>query len=754
VYWQVIGWLRGPGSAPEPTGVATALAGAAPAPATGLDLVVAVDAVGAPETAAPERPASPMKAPTRSEAEARPSPAEADVEAAREPGPLEAEAISEVSPVPVESLSAEMPIEVVPDGRLPDGNRFDVICLPIIDWHFRFQRPQQLMCRFADAGHRVFYVTPWIRTSGPPYEISQSRPNVYELSLRGPELNVYADVLDDAALEPLLQSLEAVRRDYGLAAAVVVAQLPFWSRLATELRERFTWPVVYDCMDHHAGFSTNRDEMLAQESRLLTGADLVITTSASLEERARESNPNVLLLRNGCDFEHFAGAASRHGARPVIGYYGAIADWFDSDLVADLAERRPEWDFVLVGDTFTADVERLRTLTNVRLVGEKPYSEIPQWLRGFDVAILPFKRSALTEATNPVKAYEILAAGKPLVSVPLPEVVLLGPLVRLASDAAEFDVEIARALEASDWRSIAERRSFARENTWELRWATLSPRVRSVFPKVSIVVVTYNNLDLTRQCLESLYARTEWPNFEVIVVDNASSDGSPDYLREAATSYPDLKVFLNPQNFGFARASNAGLQEASGEYLVLLNNDTVVSRGWLTALIRHLQRDPRIGIVGPVTNAIGNEAMVPVGYKSVDRMPRWVASFVRDHDGEEFDIPMLAMFCVAMRRSTFETVGLLDERFGVGMFEDDDYSQRVRRAGYRVVCAQDSFVHHWMKAAFSQIPAAEYQRLFERNRRLFEEKWGTVWTPHSGRSKEGRADAESEVGWDFRRAAL
>src|SRR5262252_1547065 len=97
---------------------------------------------------------------------------------------------------------------------------------------------------------------------------------------------------------------------------------------------------------------------------------------------------------------------------------------------------------------------------------------------------------------------------------------------------------------------------------------------------------------------------------------------------------------------------------------------------------------------------------------------------------------MLAMFCVAMRREASEKVGPLDERFGIGMFEDDDYAIRMRKAGYRIVCARDSFVHHWMKAAFGQIPTAEYQALFEKNRRLFEEKWGTTWIPHSAASEE------------------
>jgi GT2 family glycosyltransferase len=662
---------------------------------------------------------------------------------AREGAGLPPEETSQSSSLPLPPSPATPPPEPAPPGfgdgvdpRHAQGDRFDVVCLPIIAWHFRFQRPQQLMSRFAEAGHRVFYVAPRVRTTGALYEVTQARPNVYEVSLRGPERNVYTDVLDDAARDALMEALDSLRRDYGLGATAIFVQLPFWRRLATAFRERYAWPIVYDCMDHHAGFSTNRPEMLEQEDLLFEAADLVVTTSSQLEQEAARHNPNRLVLRNACDFDHFAGSAVRNASRPVVGYYGAIADWFDSDLVADLAERRPDWDFVLIGDTFTADVERLRTLGNVRLLGEKPYSEIPAWLASFDVAIIPFKRIPLTEATNPVKAYEILAAGKPLISVPLPEMVLLGPLVRLASDAAEFDEQITAALEAFDWRRVAERRSFARENTWESRLASLAPRVAAAFPKVSIVVVTYNNLDLTRRCLESLYAQTEWPNFEVIVVDNASSDGTPEYLRDVRNGWPGFEVILNPENAGFARASNLGLRRASGDYFVLLNNDVVVTRGWLSALICHLRRDPTIGIVGPVTNAIGNEAMVPVGYQDIEQMPRWAASFVRDHDGESFDISMLAMFCIALRRSVFDEVGPLDERFGVGMFEDDDYSLRVRRAGYRVVCVENSFVHHWMKAAFSRLSPADYQRLFDHNRRLFEEKWGTVWVPHSSRKPE------------------
>lgn len=646
-----------------------------------------------------------------------------------------------MQPVPMPSLDDKQTVteQVALQGQpyiAYESNAYDIVCFPIIDWDFRFQRPQQLMSRFAAAGHRVFYLAQAFYSSGPPYTIREKRKNIYEISLRGPERNVYTDVLDDNACDAFVTSLDALRRDLSLDATVSFVQLPFWSSLADKARAQFAWPVVYDCMDHHAGFSTNTQRMIDQEHDLLTSADLVVVTSEFLEKQARQHNSNVLQVRNGCEYEHFATAGETQNERPVIGYYGAIADWFDSDLVADLAERRSDWDFVLVGSTFSADTRRLSKLPNVSLPGEKHYSEIPDWVNEFDVVIIPFKRTALTEATNPVKAYEILASGKPLISVPIPEVASLAPLVRLASNAEEFENEIVAALGEDAPKFVEERRAFAKEHTWEKRYEVLSPAVRNVFPKASIMIVTFNNLELNRLCLESLYARTEWPNFDVIVLDNASTDGTPEYLKEAEKTFPNLCVILNNANLGFARANNIGLKQASGEYLVLLNNDTVLARGWLSALIRHLHTDPNIGMLGPVTNEIGNEAKVPVGYKRLEDMPRWAANYVHENDNRLFHIPMLAMFCVMMRREVYERVGLLDEDFDIGMFEDDDYTRRVRENGYEIVCTHDSFVHHFGRASFKTLSEERYRAVFQRNRRVYENKWG-IWQPHMDNDARG-----------------
>lgn len=620
----------------------------------------------------------------------------------------------------VQRVSQRPDPEVLPPAS---SGKYDVIVLSIIDWDFRFQRPQQLMSRFASAGHRVFYLSQEFRASGEPYVIVEKCRNVYEVSLCGHPRNVYTDSLDDRTRDELFNSIDALRRDVSLGATVAFVQLPFWWPLADKTRTEFAWPIVYDCMDHHAGFSTNRPAMIHQERDLLASADLVVVSSSVLKTEALRHNSTVVLVRNGCDYEHFAKAGAKKDERPVIGYYGAIADWFDSDLVADLAERRPEWDFVLVGSTFSADTTRLSLLPNVSLPGEKHYTTIPDWLGTFDVAILPFKRIPLTEATNPVKAYEILASGKPLISVPIPEMVLLVPLVRLASTVEDFEREILAALKDETHQFAEQRRSFAKENTWEKRYDALAPAMRETFAKVSIIIVTFNNLELNRLCLESIYTRTEWPHYEVIVVDNASSDETPEYLKEAEKTFSNLRVILNRTNLGCAPANNIGLEQATGEYLVLLNNDTIVTRGWLSSLIRRLNSDSTIGLIGPVTNAIANEARVEVGYPGIDEMPSWAAGYVREHDGEVFPIHMLAMFCVAMRRTVFEQVGPLDERFAVGMFEDDDYCRRIRALGYKLVCVRDSFIHHWQRASFRLLGEDEYLRVYQANRNRYEKKW-------------------------------
>ncbi|MGY1688883.1 glycosyltransferase family 2 protein [Geodermatophilus sp. SYSU D01105] len=250
-------------------------------------------------------------------------------------------------------------------------------------------------------------------------------------------------------------------------------------------------------------------------------------------------------------------------------------------------------------------------------------------------------------------------------------------------------------------------------------------------PAESVVVVSYDNLVFTRMCVETLLASTS-VSTEVIVVDNGSTDGTPSYLREMAARFPRLRPVLNDTNLGFVRAANQGLAAAQGQLLVLLNNDTIVPPGWLGGLTAHLA-DGSVGMVGPVTNAAGNEAQIPVPYRTYGELCSFAAG-MSSQPPQAVDIPVLTMFCVAMRRDLHTAIGDLDERFEMGMFEDDDYAERVRAAGLRVVCAQDVFVHHFGEASFGKlVPTGEHGELFRANRQRFTEKWGRPWTAHGHR---------------------
>lgn len=243
----------------------------------------------------------------------------------------------------------------------------------------------------------------------------------------------------------------------------------------------------------------------------------------------------------------------------------------------------------------------------------------------------------------------------------------------------------------------------------------------------SVIVVTFDNLALTRLCLESLLTHTRHPRYEVVVVDNGSTDGTPPYLRGLASRDARVRLILNPSNEGFARACNQGARAAVGDLLVFLNNDTVLAPGWLERLARHLE-DPGVGAVNPVTNRIGTEAEVGGGARDYGGFLELAARRAREREGERRAVEMLAFFCLALQRSVWEEVGELDEAYGQGLFEDDDYSVRLVRAGYRLWCAEDVLVHHFGEAAFGAlVPDGRYGRLFERNRRRFEAKWGRTW---------------------------
>jgi GT2 family glycosyltransferase len=258
----------------------------------------------------------------------------------------------------------------------------------------------------------------------------------------------------------------------------------------------------------------------------------------------------------------------------------------------------------------------------------------------------------------------------------------------------------------------------------------------------SIVVVTHDNLAFTRLCLRSVLANSG-EGIELIVVDNGSGDGTPSYLARLAERDARVRVLLNGSNGGFAPACNQGLGLATGDHLILLNNDTLVAPGWLAGLRRHLA-EPGVGLVGPVTNRIGNEAEIDADYATWGEFLAAAARRAGEHAGEWLEIGTPAMFCLAMRRQTFLRLGPLDEGYEIGLLEDDDYAERARRAGYELRCADDVLVHHFGEASFGRLVAGgEYRRILETNQQRYAEKWGRPWQPY-GRRPNPRYEREAE----------
>ena len=356
-------------------------------------------------------------------------------------------------------------------------------------------------------------------------------------------------------------------------------------------------------------------------------------------------------------------------------------------------------------------------------------------MHSFDVAMIPFRLTKLTRCTNPVKVYEYLAAGKPVVSTALPEVQLMGDITHVADSRDAFIDLLGAAMAERGDRSLAARRSeWASLHDWKNRAERLEKAVQSSFPKVSVIVLTYNNLEFTKACLHSLEVNTAYPDWELVLVDNGSSDGSREFLADYASENLRAKLIQNDENLGFAAGNNRGLEAAEGEFLVILNNDTYVTPGWLVDLVRHLRRDAGLGLVGAVTNNIGNEAKIDVHYADMADMEKAALAYTSRHPRETLEVNVVAFFCAAMPRAVFETVGGLDETFGLGFFEDDDYCMRLRKAGYSIAIAEDVFVHHHLSASFDAMDTRRREELFERNKGLYEEKWG-AWKPHQYRDQ-------------------
>ncbi len=622
----------------------------------------------------------------------------------------------------------------------------DIINFGVIAYNYRIQRPQHLATEMTKLGHRVFYIeNEFVYTSShklPQLTVTQQSDNLFVVKLSS-SINyfIYRDSISEKDKKILLSSFKVLLRKARILNPVAKIDHPFWGSLVNDL----SMPVIYDAMDLHAGFKETSAYNLEKEQTLLKQSDIILSSSDYLTKQFHKFKSKTLSLKNAGEYSHFAHnqilrnspppdfAGLKH---PIIGYYGAIADWFNPDLIEGVAKSIPEASIVLIGHVSN---ERLLTLAsrypNIHLLGEKSYSDLPRYLASFDVCLIPFKLTKLIQATNPVKIYEYFASGKPVVATSIPELMPYKKIIYMADTVSTYVSAVKRAIKENSALKQKLRIAVAKANTWVHRAKVLEDHLlRTFYPKVSVIILVYNHSDLSKISIDTTLDRSKYPNFEVLAVDNCSDQETRKML-EQYRGRKNIRLIFNSKNYGFAKGNNIGMERARGDYLLLLNNDVRVTPGWIERLVFHAKSN-NVGLVGPVTNSIGNESKIKIRYDSENQseMEMQSADYVYAHWGETLKLRNIAAFAWIKSRMVYNKIGGLDDRFGRGLFEDDDYCVRVGNAKLDILCAEDAFVHHYGGAS-TNWGSPEFKLLFNTNKTKFETKWKMKWTPHKYRKE-------------------
>ena len=368
------------------------------------------------------------------------------------------------------------------EGTLPD-----VLFLPASDWHTRLQRSQHLASELAQLGHRCFYLNPHLgREFRNPYPVSSKRvvsrlmPRVSELHVHLIREPVYHQrCLSRSENTAVVSAIERLLLEARSRNPVIVVSLPLWNEVAETLKRRHGCRVIYDCHDLWEGFPSIGSDLVAAESELFALSDSVLFSSRWLMDAKTGKHPAMerksAILRNAARAQDFDFLPRRpRSGRKKIGYAGSLDFWFDVESVRHSAQSHPEWEFLLFGRIESKKIHELRSLPNVHLMGEVPYSTLRFHLASVDVCMIPFLISPLTLATNPLKLYEYFACGHPVVSSALPEVQEFNDLVYVANNPQEFAMQLEAAMEENNPAAAFKRRAIAQRESWTARCATMS----------------------------------------------------------------------------------------------------------------------------------------------------------------------------------------------------------------------------------------------------------------------------------------
>lgn len=384
-----------------------------------------------------------------------------------------------------------------PEMNQPDQNISDILCFSSTDWEGIWGSRQQVMLRFARRGYRVLFIE---QLAGVEHLVRY--PELYERKRRRWQegLRNVAENLNIISAPPLfpgryyVMSINKINtwitnrwirnkiQSMVFESPILWFYKPEHCDLVGKFNERIS---IYHCIDEWtAGTSGRKRKIIAQlDSNLVSKVDVVFANSLLTYEKKIHSNPNTFRIRSGVDFEHFVQAANPHFEthpaladipKPRIGFSGTINERLDYTYLEHLATNRPDWSLVFIGDTFpwtfdAAPLRKLSTFSNVHFLGKFPFSTLPSLIRGLDVCLIPYVNDERGSYRSPLKLYEYLAAGKPIVSTNHPEVHEFSPPVLIANTPGEFieNVEIAIAQNSPKYQQKSI--DIAKQHSWDLR---------------------------------------------------------------------------------------------------------------------------------------------------------------------------------------------------------------------------------------------------------------------------------------------
>jgi glycosyltransferase involved in cell wall biosynthesis len=374
-----------------------------------------------------------------------------------------------------------------------DQTRPDLVVWSHLRWDFVYQRPQHLLKRSA-ADRRVFFVEEPIFNGSMHLDVRERDNGVKIITPHLPE-GLRSDVATQAVMKEMIHRFFVENS---------ISEYVFWyyTPMALEFtRQMSPIAIVYDCMDELSAFKGAPTELIEWEKELLKLADLVFTGGHSLYEAKKGRHPSVYAFPSSIDREHFNQARTisedpqdqRAIPHPRLGFFGVIDERFDIELIDRVAEARPEWQFVLIGPVVKIHPDTLPRRANIHYLGSKDYRELPSYVAGWDVALLPFAMNESTRFISPTKTPEYLAAGKPVVSTPIKDVMRpygdMG-LVHIASNHEEFIAAIEKALspEATNDEWLKRVDGFLAQTSWDDTWERMSALIDQAMEAKRITV--------------------------------------------------------------------------------------------------------------------------------------------------------------------------------------------------------------------------------------------------------------------------